>query len=384
MKSTLLLSFLSISLASAFPSFKFIPEKSIPALPTGELSPIDVSGSHAFRPPSVQDQRGPCPALNALANHGYLPRNGIARVDELLEVSRAVLGFGIDFGCVAGSLTAAYASDEGLMTSIGGPVRGSFTFCVPRLSGTHNQFESDSSPTRGDSYLYHGDNYQAQEPYFESLAAKRNASGVIDFISHRIERYDDSVSKNPYFFYGPIDMVISTLVHLFIQGIMASFPASHPGGFFTADGLQTFFGFYPDTSGQPSYRPGYERIPDDWYRRPTDYTHVDAAPHLEALGMAAPRTMIPGGNMGTVNSFEPMDLTALTGGVYTEDTLFQGKNLRCFCFQVMQLATPEQVGAAAFLAGGSIADALEEWMCPELKGLNETMYEKYPGYKKVY
>jgi len=31
---------------------------------------------HAFHPPTESDIRGPCPALNALANHGYLPRNG--------------------------------------------------------------------------------------------------------------------------------------------------------------------------------------------------------------------------------------------------------------------------------------------------------------------
>ena len=37
---------------------------------------IDVSGSHAFLPPGAGDLRGPCPGLNALANHGYLPHNG--------------------------------------------------------------------------------------------------------------------------------------------------------------------------------------------------------------------------------------------------------------------------------------------------------------------
>ncbi|KAJ6618735.1 Chloroperoxidase [Mycena sp. CBHHK59/15] len=31
---------------------------------------------HGFQPPKSTDARGPCPALNALANHGYLPRSG--------------------------------------------------------------------------------------------------------------------------------------------------------------------------------------------------------------------------------------------------------------------------------------------------------------------
>ncbi|KIJ46634.1 hypothetical protein M422DRAFT_107608, partial [Sphaerobolus stellatus SS14] len=35
--------------------------------------------AHAFIPAGPNDIRGPCPALNTLAYHGYLPRNGIVR-----------------------------------------------------------------------------------------------------------------------------------------------------------------------------------------------------------------------------------------------------------------------------------------------------------------
>ena len=38
---------------------------------------IDVTGEHAWAPPKPGDLRGPCPGLNALANHGYFPRTGI-------------------------------------------------------------------------------------------------------------------------------------------------------------------------------------------------------------------------------------------------------------------------------------------------------------------
>ncbi|KZT19754.1 Cloroperoxidase [Neolentinus lepideus HHB14362 ss-1] len=34
------------------------------------------TGTHAFILPSSSDSRSPCPALNTLANHGYLPRDG--------------------------------------------------------------------------------------------------------------------------------------------------------------------------------------------------------------------------------------------------------------------------------------------------------------------
>lgn len=37
---------------------------------------VSIDGAHAYHPPGLGDIRGPCPGLNAAANHGYLPRNG--------------------------------------------------------------------------------------------------------------------------------------------------------------------------------------------------------------------------------------------------------------------------------------------------------------------
>ncbi|GJJ07982.1 hypothetical protein Clacol_002189 [Clathrus columnatus] len=39
-------------------------------------SPIGNADPHRFIPPTPGSSRAPCPALNALANHGYLPRSG--------------------------------------------------------------------------------------------------------------------------------------------------------------------------------------------------------------------------------------------------------------------------------------------------------------------
>lgn len=56
--------------------------------------PIDVSGEHAFQPPNFErgDQRGPCPGLNAMANHGYLPRDGVAGVSDCLAHHASSIG----------------------------------------------------------------------------------------------------------------------------------------------------------------------------------------------------------------------------------------------------------------------------------------------------
>jgi len=46
--------------------------------------PIDISGKHAFKAPGKGDQRGPCPGLNVLANHGYIAHNGITSYAEVV------------------------------------------------------------------------------------------------------------------------------------------------------------------------------------------------------------------------------------------------------------------------------------------------------------
>lgn len=54
--------------------FDFDPEEQL----------IDVHGDHEFQPPDWEagDVRGLCPGLNTLANHNYLPRNGVATVSD--------------------------------------------------------------------------------------------------------------------------------------------------------------------------------------------------------------------------------------------------------------------------------------------------------------
>ena len=56
--------------------------------------PIDVHNAHAFIAPGLSDLRGPCPALNALANHGYVARNGYTNFQESLNAVIQVYGAG--------------------------------------------------------------------------------------------------------------------------------------------------------------------------------------------------------------------------------------------------------------------------------------------------
>ena len=48
---------------------------------------VSTTGEYAWKAPDLAagDKRGPCPGLNALANHGYLPHNGIAPAATIIH-----------------------------------------------------------------------------------------------------------------------------------------------------------------------------------------------------------------------------------------------------------------------------------------------------------
>jgi hypothetical protein len=46
---------------------------------------VSTTGKYAYVAPSSSDLRGPCPGLNAMANHGYIPHNGVATITEFIQ-----------------------------------------------------------------------------------------------------------------------------------------------------------------------------------------------------------------------------------------------------------------------------------------------------------
>lgn len=53
---------------------------------------IDVTGEHAWVAPGPNDLRGPCPGLNALANHGYFPHSGVVPLPVGTSATEQVYG----------------------------------------------------------------------------------------------------------------------------------------------------------------------------------------------------------------------------------------------------------------------------------------------------
>lgn len=46
---------------------------------------VSNAGAHAFVPPGSGDLRGPCPGLNAMANHNYIPHSGVATISQFIQ-----------------------------------------------------------------------------------------------------------------------------------------------------------------------------------------------------------------------------------------------------------------------------------------------------------
>lgn len=53
---------------------------------------VDVTGDHKWVAPGPKDIRGPCPGLNALANHGYFPHSGVVPLTVGATATNQVYG----------------------------------------------------------------------------------------------------------------------------------------------------------------------------------------------------------------------------------------------------------------------------------------------------
>ncbi|KAI9054269.1 hypothetical protein LZ554_001437 [Drepanopeziza brunnea f. sp. 'monogermtubi'] len=132
------------------------------AEPPAKIVNSDGENDHVYIRGDISD-RGPCPALNALANQGYLPRDG--RNITITDV-HAVLKSALHFD---GPLAANLAQ------SLKPIVRKDGTFDLFDMR-KHNVLEHDRSVTRFD--FRQGDNYTFQPTLFQALLADADGGPV--------------------------------------------------------------------------------------------------------------------------------------------------------------------------------------------------------------
>lgn len=366
---------------------------------------VSTTGEYAWVAPGAGDQRGPCPGLNALANHGYLPHNGVADIPTIVSAVNTAYGMGIDIGTFLAVYGTAFdgdsiSTDPGF--SIGGPatseeILGVGLLGTPSgLSDSHNNYEADTSPTRGDLYVV-GNDYLLQvdrfQEYYDALPENTPAPDqYAALFPFRQAQFNNSVATNPDFFFPQFAGVfVSPAGYAFPPRMMANHSAEYPSGYLDKASFMTFFAVTGE-SGAFEYTPGWERIPNNFYRRPLSdpYTLPDFILDVLAFGLLDPRLLSIGGNTGTPNSFTGLDVSDLTDGVFDGATLAQGNNLECFILQLVQAEAPtavaalyEDVTAALQPLAESISGNLAGLGCPQLGAVNAGMYDVYPGYAKA-
>ncbi|ESZ98955.1 putative Aromatic peroxygenase [Sclerotinia borealis F-4128] len=366
---------------------------------------VSTTGKHTFVAPNygAGDVRGPCPGLNAAANHGYIPHNGVGTIGDFIDGTNVAYGMSLDLGGFLGVYGAVFDGNL-LAYSIGGPTTNNalplgnllgVTGPPQGLSGSHNKYESDTSPTRPDLYLA-GQSYDVEVPLFqkyydaliEGVGADAQYQGLLDF---RIDRHNNSKTTNPYFFSSPFaGVLVSPAGYNFPVRMMSNKSAEFPEGSLTKSDLMSFFAITGE-SGNFQYAPGHERIPDNWYKRATDDEYSIAGFLADVIDYAEqyPPLLDIGGNTGKPNTFTPVDLGSLTKGVFESGTLLEGNNLECFVFQAAQAAIPDIAGGTLTSIGNSIqpfSDTVAQRLlglgCPKLEGIDQKSFDKFPGYTK--
>ncbi|KAL8684420.1 MAG: hypothetical protein Q9224_006361 [Gallowayella concinna] len=367
---------------------------------------VSTTGKHAWKAPNLAagDKRGPCPGLNALANHGYLPHDGIAPMLDIIQAVNQVYGLALDLAGFLAAYGTVFDGDALSLTpgySIGGPASTGLlsglgiTRTPSSLSGSHNNYEGDTSATRGDLYVVGNDDLlqieffqQYYDALLEDTPAPQQYSALFNF---RQSRFNHSIETNPYFFFPQFAGVLVTPAgYIFPPALMSNKSAEYPEGYLDKETFKSFFAVTGER-GNFKYQPGHERIPDNWYKRAIGHELTIPGFLLGILEFALrdPRLLSVGGNTGTTNSFTGVDVTALTKGVFNGATLAQGNNLQCFIFQLVQAEAPsvltglyEVLTKALQPLVDSIQGSLKGLSCPQLVGIDQSQYEKFPGWKK--
>ncbi|KZV94047.1 Cloroperoxidase [Exidia glandulosa HHB12029] len=248
---------------------------------------------HPFIPLFPGQQRGPCPGLNTLASHGYLPRSGVATPAQIItavqEAPNAHRGTQVTY--------AAFLVDGNPLTnlmSIGikSPLTGPAPPSPALVSGlsTHATFEGDSSMTRGDAFF--GDNHSFNETLFQQIVDAANLVGGGKYTVNvaaevRFRRVQDSIATNPQFDFGNPRFATAFAETVFPLAFFID-------GRSTAQelDLDVMRSFFQDS-----------RMPVGFHRR-------DGPLDLSTLGQQIQVVMsahqfFPGFNNGTVNNFVP-------------------------------------------------------------------------------
>ena len=141
---------------------------------------------------------------------------------------------------------------------------------------------------------------------------------------------------------------------------MSNHSAAYPNGILDKETLKSFFAITENSDGSLTWQPGYERIPNNWYRRPlgllNEYSPQSFNLDLIKIAEKVPEAVSVGGNTGTVNSYAAVNLGDLTGGAYQTTDLLNPPTFVCYFYQLTLAIVPDALRSRAL--GTLLAGAL--------------------------
>ncbi|KAF2133715.1 hypothetical protein P153DRAFT_281050 [Dothidotthia symphoricarpi CBS 119687] len=254
---------------------------------------------YSFQAPGPGDSRGPCPGLNLLANHGYLPRDGHVTFGQIVAATARGFNMGADLATVLATFAVLTDGDIDTLSFYLGAGKGG----IGGLN-RHSTVEADISPTREDYYNGCGDNHHLSSRIVKQLVGYVNAESSKQFtINAMANQYAQlaqfSKTNNPYLYYFPFPQIVSVVAFNF-------YPQFFSNGTYGAGGVANYKSIssiigaeYDSKSGEFKYVP--ERWPENWYRRATPYGAVQAL--TEGFTLVYPRNIVTPGvaQLGTGN-----------------------------------------------------------------------------------
>ncbi|KAJ9643196.1 hypothetical protein H2204_002091 [Knufia peltigerae] len=215
------------------------------------------------------------------------------------------------------------------------------------IGRSHNFIEADASLTRDDLYVT-GDASTMNMDKFLTLynrpGTEKDVISTDDVLQQAVEALDECIETNPYCWYGPYTgMIARNAGAAFTLRLLSNHSAQEPNGIMTKEVFKSFWGVIDTEDGGLEYKRGWERIPENWFRRPVDYGLVQMNLDFVDWFLKYPKLMSIGGNTGTVNSFTPLDIGDISGGVLNLETLLQGNNLICFALQIVKTVSPNSL-----------------------------------------
>ncbi|SPO23856.1 uncharacterized protein UTRI_03613_B [Ustilago trichophora] len=239
------------------------------------LMPLGEDAAHPWKAPPKGAKRGPCPGLNTIANHGYIPRNGIVNPIELLVGTFLGLNLSPDLaGILAGISFVGMGDLLQMKLSIGD------RYGLGSGLSHHGILEGDGSVTRKDHYW--GNSWDADPHLVAQFINETNHYGkgnvnIWSLANSRYRAWDYGRRNNPQFDFNPWRMLVaygeSGFVHENLRGSFVKFDESMIKSWFLN-----------------------ERFPKGWARRAVPMS----TPEILAWAgiVAAAKPTIPGWSVG--------------------------------------------------------------------------------------